>query len=116
MPFYIMDIVDGWSPADLGGWAEPFNSDLTLRPGLGFELARGAALLGNVDWKARGLEGFGRPENFHERQVDRWLAFLERIKCRELPGLDGGGGLAAHPPADSTGRPGSCTATTSSPT
>ena len=24
MPFYIMDIVDGWSPADLGDWAEPF--------------------------------------------------------------------------------------------
>jgi aminoglycoside phosphotransferase (APT) family kinase protein len=88
MPFYIMDIVDGWSPADLGEWAEPFKSDASLRPGLAYELVRGAALLGNVDWKARGLEGFGRPDNFHERQVERWLAFLERIKCRELPGLD----------------------------
>jgi len=88
MPFYIMDIVDGWSPADLGGWAEPFASDLSLRPGLGLELARGAALLGSVDWQDRGLEGFGRPDNFHQRQVDRWLAFLERIKCRELPGLE----------------------------
>jgi aminoglycoside phosphotransferase (APT) family kinase protein len=86
-PFYIMDLVDGWSPADLGQWAEPFQSDLSLRPGLAFELVRGAALLSKVDWKARGLEGFGRPDNFHERQVDRWLAFLERIKCRELPGL-----------------------------
>ena len=46
------------------------------------------ALLSKVDWQSRGLEGFGRPDNFHERQVDRWLAFLERIKCRELPGLD----------------------------
>lgn len=87
-PFYIMEAIDGWSPADLGGWAEPFLSDYSLRPGLAFELVRGAALLSNVDWKARGLEGFGRPDNFHERQVDRWLAFLERIKCRELPGLD----------------------------
>jgi aminoglycoside phosphotransferase (APT) family kinase protein len=86
-PFYIMEAIDGWSPADLGQWAEPFQSDLSLRPGLGYELARGAALLSKVDWKARGLEGFGRPDNFHERQVDRWLAFLERIKCRELPGL-----------------------------
>lgn len=88
MPFYIMEAIDGWSPADLQGWAEPFASDPSLRPGLAFELVRGAALLGNVDWKARGLEGFGRPDNFHERQVDRWLAFLDRIKCRELPGLD----------------------------
>ena len=87
VPFYIMEAIDGWSPMDLGGWAEPFASDPSIRPGLAFELVRGAALLGNVDWKERGLEGFGRPENFHERQVDRWLTFLERIKCRELPGL-----------------------------
>ncbi len=88
MPFYIMEAVDGWSPADLGGWAEPFHSNLTTRRGLAFELVRGAALLSKVDWKARGLEGFGRPENFHERQVDRWLAFLERIRCRDLPGVE----------------------------
>lgn len=87
MPFYIMEAIDGWSPADLGGWAEPFASDPSLRPGLASELVRGAALLGNVDWKGRGLEGFGRPDNFHERQVDRWLTFWERIKCRELPGI-----------------------------
>ena len=88
MPFYLMDVVDGWSPTDLGGWAEPFASDPSLRPGLAYELVRGAALLGNVDWKARGLEGFGRPDDFHQRQVDRWLAFLDHIKCRELPGLE----------------------------
>ncbi len=88
MPFYIMEAIDGWSPADLQGWAEPFHSDLVARRDLAFELVRGAALLSKVDWQARGLEGFGRPDNFHERQVDRWLAFLERIKCRELPGLE----------------------------
>jgi aminoglycoside phosphotransferase (APT) family kinase protein len=98
-PFYIMDVVDGWSPADLGGWAEPFQTDLSLRPALAFELVRGAALLSRVDWQARGLTGFGRPENFHERQVDRWLAFLERIKCRELPGLmEAAAWLRTHQP------------------
>ena len=98
-PFYIMDVVDGWSPADLGGWAEPFQSDLSLRPALAYELVRGAALLSKVDWQARGLTGFGRPENFHERQVDRWLAFLERIKCRELPGLmEAAAWLRTHQP------------------
>jgi aminoglycoside phosphotransferase (APT) family kinase protein len=103
MPFYIMDIVDGWSPADLGCWAEPFESDLSLRPGLGFELARGAAKLSQVDWQSRGLEGFGRPENFHERQVPRWMRFLERIKCRELPGLEEAGEwLSTHQPRNWT--------------
>jgi aminoglycoside phosphotransferase (APT) family kinase protein len=98
-PFYLMEVVDGWSPADLQGWAPPFDEDLEARRGLGFELARGAALLSRVDWKARGLEGFGRPDNFHERQVDRWLAFLARIKCRELPGLDAAAAwLRSHQP------------------
>ena len=39
-PFYIMEAIDGWSPADLGGWAEPFQSDLSLRPGLAFGTLR----------------------------------------------------------------------------
>jgi aminoglycoside phosphotransferase (APT) family kinase protein len=100
MPFYIMEAVEGWSPADLGGWAAPFDMDLAARAGLGLELARGAALLSKVDWRARGLEGFGRPEQFHERQVDRWLGFLERIRCRDLPGLDEAAAwLRSHQPA-----------------
>ncbi len=103
MPFYIMDIVDGWSPADLMDWDEPFKSDMSLRPGLAFELVRGAALLSKVDWKARGLEGFGRPDNFHERQVDRWLAFHQRIECRDLPGLqEAAAWLRTHQPKEWT--------------
>ncbi len=87
--FYLMDFVDGWSPmAHLNRWPEPFHSDLSLRPGLAFELVDAIAKLGNVDWRARGLEGFGRPEGFHERQVDRWLAHLEAFRFREIPGLD----------------------------
>ncbi|WP_156349718.1 phosphotransferase family protein, partial [Mycobacterium sp. UM_3] len=48
----------------------------------------GAAKLGRVDWRAQGLDGFGRPDGFHERQVDRWLAFLDAYRVRELPGLE----------------------------
>ncbi|BBU20506.1 phosphotransferase family protein [Mycobacterium xenopi] len=87
MPFYVMQAVDGWSPMQ-GGWPAPFDTDLTARRGLAFELVGGAAKLGRVDWRARGLAGFGRPEGFHERQVDRWLAFLDAYRVRELPGLD----------------------------
>ncbi|WP_018636623.1 phosphotransferase family protein [Parafrankia elaeagni] len=87
--FYIMGFVDGWSPMDQRGvWPEPFNSDLEARKGLSYQLTEGIALLSKVDWKARGLEGLGRPDGFHDRQVDRWTAFLERIKKRELPGFD----------------------------
>lgn len=99
MPFYLMEAVDGWCPTDVGGWAPPFDRDVAARRGLALELARGAALLSKVDWKARGLEGFGRPDGFHDRQVDRWLAFFARVKCRELPGLDEAAAwLRAHRP------------------
>ncbi len=90
--FYLMDFVDGWSPISEPSWPEPFASDLTERRGLAFELVEAIAHLSQVDWRARGLEGLGRPDGFHDRQVDRWYAHLERFSFRE------------------------CTATTSSPT
>ncbi|MEC4761644.1 phosphotransferase family protein [Mycobacterium sherrisii] len=85
-PFYVMRAIDGWSPVD-GGWQPPFDTDLDARRGLAFQLVEGAAKLGRVDWRRQGLEGFGRPDGFHDRQVDRWLAFLESYRVRELPGL-----------------------------
>ena len=88
-PFYLMGFVDGWSPMDTHArWPEPFDSDLSARPGLSYQLAEGIALLSKVDWQARGLADLGRPDGFHERQVDRWTGFFERIKGRELDGLD----------------------------
>lgn len=86
-PFYLMKEIDGWSPMG-GGWRAPFDTDLEARRGLAFQLIEGAAKLGRLDWKARGLEDFGNPEGFHDRQVDRWLSFLASFKVRELPGLD----------------------------
>ena len=87
--FYLMGFVDGWSPMGTHGvWPEPFNSDVEARRGLAFQLVEGIALLSKVDWQAKGLDDLGRPDGFHERQVDRWTAFLERIKSRELPGFD----------------------------
>jgi aminoglycoside phosphotransferase (APT) family kinase protein len=88
-PFYLMGFVDGWSPMDqYGKWPEPFDSDMATRAGLSYQLAEGIALLSKVDWKAKGLQDLGRPDGFHERQVDRWIAFFERIKGREIDGLD----------------------------
>jgi aminoglycoside phosphotransferase (APT) family kinase protein len=102
-PFYLMGFVDGWSPMDLDQrrWPAPFHSDLDARAGLAYQLAEGIALLSKVDWKAKGLSDLGRPDGFHERQVDRWIGFLERIKKRDLPGLEvATEWLRAHKPLD----------------
>jgi aminoglycoside phosphotransferase (APT) family kinase protein len=86
--FYLMSLVDGWSPMNMDGWPAPFDTDLDARYGLGIQLVDGIARLARVDWRARGLEGFGKPDGFHDRQVDRWLAHLNAIQFREIPGLD----------------------------
>ena len=89
--FYLMDFVEGWSPISEPEWPEPFYSDLDARAGLAYELVEAIARLSRVDWRARGLEGLGRPDGFHERQADRWYAHLERFRFRDIPGLDAAG-------------------------
>jgi aminoglycoside phosphotransferase (APT) family kinase protein len=101
--FYLMGFVDGWSPMGVTRkqWPEPFSSDLKERAGLAYQLVEGIALLGNVDWRAKGLSDLGRPDGFHDRQVERWTRFFERIKGRDLEGLDvASAWLAAHKPLD----------------
>ena len=100
--FYMMGFVDGWSPmSQHGQWPAPFDSDLVARKGLAYQLVEGIALLSKVDWQAKGLQDLGRPDGFHERQVDRWTTFLERIKGRELPGFDvAADWLRRHRPID----------------
>ncbi len=101
--FYLMGFVEGWSPMNMAErrWPAPFDTDLGARRGLAFELVEGIGLLSKVDWRAKGLEDLGRPQGFHERQVERWSTFLERIKGRELPGFDvAARWLRAHRPFD----------------
>jgi aminoglycoside phosphotransferase (APT) family kinase protein len=99
--FYLMGYVDGWSPMNTNGWPAPFDTDLSARRGLGFELVDAIARLAKVDWRAKGLEDLGRPDGYHERQVERWLRFLDRVKTRDLPGLDvASEWLSTHKPID----------------
>ena len=99
--FYLMGFVEGWSPMGQRHWPAPFDADPAARAGLAYQLAEGIALLSKVDWRAAGLHDLGRPDGFHERQVDRWSAFLDRIKGRELPGFDvAAAWLRAHRPLD----------------
>ena len=61
--FYVMGFVDGWSPMGLETarrerpWPAPFDTDLEARQGLAYQLVEGIALLGNVDWRAKGPRG-----------------------------------------------------------
>ncbi len=100
--FYMMGFVDGWSPMNMGDtWPEPFQDDIEARRGLAFQLVDGVARMSKLDWRARGLEGFGRPEGYHERQVERWMRFYDRVKTRELEGLEvATKWLQAHRPLD----------------
>jgi aminoglycoside phosphotransferase (APT) family kinase protein len=87
--FYLMGMVDGWSPMGMGDhWPAPFDRDLGARKQLGIQLVDGIARLSRVDWRARGLEGFGKPDGFLERQADRWVAHYEKMKTRDLENVD----------------------------
>ncbi|MEY2452321.1 MAG: hypothetical protein QOD92_1895 [Acidimicrobiaceae bacterium] len=86
--FYLMSHVDGWSPMNTKPWPDPFVTDVEARRGLAFQLVDGIAKLSKVDWRARGLEGFGKPDGFHDRQVDRWMSHLEKFAFRDIPGTE----------------------------
>jgi len=100
-PFYLMGLIDGWSPMSSPVLPAPFDADPVARAGLAEELIDGIVQMGRMDWRGRGLSGLGRPEGFHERQVERWSGFLERIQGRTLPGYEvATRWLAAHRPLD----------------
>ncbi|MEU7813989.1 phosphotransferase family protein [Pseudonocardia sp. NPDC049154] len=84
-PFLLMSVVDGFTPVDV--LPAPYNRPENRRA-LGLAMVDAIADLGNVDWRARGLEGLGRPEGFLERQVGRWLRQLDGYHTRDIPLLD----------------------------
>ncbi|KPK08487.1 MAG: aminoglycoside phosphotransferase [Betaproteobacteria bacterium SG8_39] len=82
--FYVMDCVEGrvlWDQALPGLSAAE-------RRAIWVELNRVIARLHTTDYKAIGLEGFGKPGNYIQRQLDRWTkqyraSELERIEAME---------------------------------
>lgn len=82
MPFEVLQWIDGFTP--FKPFPEPFHTDPAMRRELGFAIIDGLAQVANVDWRAVGLEGYGKPEGFLERQADRWLGQLDRYRSREL--------------------------------
>ncbi len=86
-PFYLMErtggvVIRDVLPAGMGD-SEP------NRLRIGEELVDALAEIHAVDWKRVGLEGFGRPDGYLERQIRRWtgqLALTEPL-TRPLPEL-----------------------------
>jgi aminoglycoside phosphotransferase (APT) family kinase protein len=73
--FYLMAPIDGFTPT--GELPDAYADRSDWRAEIPLEMVRAAAALGAVDYKAVGLEGFGRPDNWLERQVGRWRSQLE---------------------------------------
>ena len=102
--FYVMDFVDGFT--GLGEPPRPFVEDDGVRREAAISCMHALGGLHCVDWRACGLEDFGRPSGFHERQVGRWLKQLDVTQGREHPGLrDVGAWLDANRPADGSWTP-----------
>jgi len=83
--FYLMEPVDGFNATQ--GLPELHAGDAEIRHGMGLAMADGIAALAAVDYQDVGLEGFGRPEGYLERQVVRWRSQLESYG--ELDGYPG---------------------------
>jgi len=83
--FYLMEPVDGFNPTT--GLPPLHAGDPALRREMGMALVDGIAALGAVDPERVGLDDFGRPEGYLERQVVRWRRQLEGYAS--LPGYPG---------------------------
>ena len=94
--FYLMEPVDGFNPSQ--GLPPLHQSSETLRHEMGLSMAAAIAKLGNVDYLAVGLEGFGKPDGYLERQVSRWKSQLESYY--DLDGYPGPDFSSPHPIED----------------
>jgi aminoglycoside phosphotransferase (APT) family kinase protein len=83
-PFYIMEYVDGrvlWDPA-LPGMSRG------ERTAVYDEINRVIAALHRVDYKAQGLQSFGKEGNYFERQLARWTSQYRAAETERLASMD----------------------------
>ncbi len=85
--FYLMEPIDGFNPGQ--GMPELHRSDPAIRHAMGLSLVDSIAALGRIDYGAVGLDGFGKPAGYLERQVGRWQSQLESYAAFDnYPGPD----------------------------
>lgn len=83
-PFYLMERVDGrvFTDNSLPGLAPAERRAIYLA------MADTMATLHQVDWRAAGLEDFGRSGGYFERQMRRWKQQWELSRTRPNPAVD----------------------------
>ncbi len=79
--FYLMEPINGFTATS--GMPPLHAGDPSIRHRMGLAMAEAIAALGAIDYRAVGLDGLGKPDNFLERQVARWQAQL--ASYAELP-------------------------------
>jgi aminoglycoside phosphotransferase (APT) family kinase protein len=95
-PFYVMEKIEG--EVLLDSLPEPLDNP-EQRGRVADELIEALVELHAVDWKAIGLEGFGKPTGYLDRQLRRWTGLWEHNRTRELPQVEEvGRWLAANLP------------------
>jgi aminoglycoside phosphotransferase (APT) family kinase protein len=96
MPFYVMERVAG----DVIVASVPEALDTPdQRALIGEQLIDALVEIHAVDWRAVGLEGFGKPTGYLERQLRRFGGLWELNKTREIPAVESlGAWLAEHLP------------------
>jgi aminoglycoside phosphotransferase (APT) family kinase protein len=95
-PFYVMEKVDGYVITDT--IPEPLDNPDQRRQ-IAYELVDALVELHAVDWTTVGLEGFGKPSGYLERQLRRFIGLWELNKTREVPEVEQvGAWLAANMP------------------
>ena len=85
VPFYVMEKLDGIvytdrTPPPLDAPGE--------RSRVAGEIVNALARLHAVDWRSAGLDGFGRPDGYIARQLQRFAELLEQYRNRDIPALD----------------------------
>jgi aminoglycoside phosphotransferase (APT) family kinase protein len=85
-PFMIMEFVVGIT-AELPLPA-PFDHPGEAQREMALGLVDALAAIAAVDWEAAGLQGFGKPDGFLDRQVSRWRGQLEQYRTRDIPLID----------------------------
>ncbi|MBP2231054.1 aminoglycoside phosphotransferase (APT) family kinase protein [Azospirillum agricola] len=83
-PFYVMERLDGRVFADCRLAEAPREERAAMYRSAAEMLAR----LHAVDWRAAGLDGYGRPDGYFERQVARWTRQWTQSRTRELPEIE----------------------------
>ncbi len=81
-PMTVVEFVDGLVIRDQDDLATLTDSQVAASVA---ELVRVLARLHEIDPHAVGLDKFGRPAGFVERQVNLWASQWDRVKTRELP-------------------------------